>query len=375
MGHINAMKILLEHGADVNAISERGETALYFGVREGKTEIVEWLLSHGALAEGKLKGSGRNLLHLATLKGFTDIAALLVENGVDLDATDIFGNTALHYAAKYGHKKITSLLKKHMADVTLPEEKNSRPPFLERKIESGEAAVMYLGNAGWAVKTTNRLLIFDYIEYERKADEPSLLNGHISPEEIKNRHVFVFVTHDHVEHFTPAIYEWKKSLQNIEYIFGFKPQETPEFITVMNPREEKTIEGLTIKTIASTDAGVAFLVQVDGLVIFHTGDHTNRTKDLEKSFSDEIDYLAGMGLSTDLAFISIKGCGFRDAEAVKTGVYYALQKLQPKTVFPMHASGDEYVYHNFAEEAAYHSFKPKFVCAENKGDYFIIRNE
>jgi ankyrin repeat protein/L-ascorbate metabolism protein UlaG (beta-lactamase superfamily) len=375
MGNTNAMKILYERGADVNAISERGETALYFCVREGKTEIATWLFSHGARARCELEGSGRNLLHLATLHGFTDIVELLVDNGVDLDDRDSFGNTALQYATKYGHKKIADLLKKHGADVTLPESYKSRPPFLERTLEDGEAAILYLGNAGWAVKTSDRLLIFDYIENKRKADDASLLNGHIIPEVLKNHKVYVFVTHGHIDHFIPAIYEWKKSLQNIVYIFGFKPNKTPDYVQVMNPREKKCVDGMIIRTIASTDAGVGFLVEVDGLVIFHSGDHANRTKNLEKPFSDEIDYLAGTGLSPDLAFISVKGCGFRDTEAVKTGVYYALRKLQPKTVFPMHASGDEYFYRSFAEEAAKQNFKLDFVCAENRGDSFILRKQ
>ncbi len=372
MSHTNALNILLERGADVNARSDRGETPLYFGVRQGRTEIVEWLLSHGAQTQGKIGDSGRNLLHLATLKGYTDIATLLVDKGVDIDATDKFGKTAIQYAKKYGHKKIAALLKTKGADVTLLQENDTRPTFLERRLEEGEAAVLYLGNAGWAVKTTNRLLIFDYTEDERKADEASLLNGHILPEEIQSQEVYVFATHGHVDHFSPAIYEWKKSHPNIQCIFGFKPKETPDYVKIIAPREEKVIGGMKIKSIASTDAGVGLLVQADGLVIIHTGDHANRTRELEKPFSDEIDYLAGLGLSPDIAFISIKGCGFRDTEAVKTGVYYALDKLRPTAVFPMHASGDEYFYRSFAEEAVSQNFNSKFMCAENKGDSFSL---
>jgi hypothetical protein len=38
----------------------------------------------------------------------------------------------------------------------------------------------------------------------------------------------------------------------------------------------------------------------------------------------------------------------------------------------MHASGDEYFYSSFAEEADGQNFKSKFMCAENKGDSFIL---
>ena len=42
---------------------------------------------------------------------------------------------------------------------------------------------------------------------------------------------------------------------------------------------------------------------------------------------------------------------------------------------PLHVAvmgGDEYFYRGFAEEAADQKFKSKFVCAENKGDSFIL---
>lgn len=372
MGHLNAMNILLKRGADVNVESDRGETALYFGVQRGEIEIVRWLLSHGARAQCQIEASGRNPLHLATLNGYTDIAELLIGNGMDIDAADRFGKTALQYAEKYGHKRIAALLKKYGADITLPEEYNGRPPFLKRTLKDGEAAVLYLGNAGWAVKTTKKLLIFDYIENERRADDASMLNGHIRPDEMQNLEVYVFVTHEHPDHFNPTIYDWTNSLKHVEYIFGFKPKKTPVDVLTMDPREEKIIDGMTIRTISSTDVGVGFLVKTDGLVILHAGDHANRTKGLEKPFADEIDYLSGMDLTPDIAFLPIKGCGFRDTDAVKTGVYYALEKLQPKTVFPMHASGDEYFYRTFAEEAADQNFKLKFVCAENRGDSFTF---
>ena len=55
----------------------------------------------------------------------------------------------------------------------------------------------------------------------------------------------------------------------------------------------------------------------------------------------------------------ISGCGFGDQEAVRLGVRYALEKLQPKVFIPLHALNNEYRYREFIEA--------------NGGDYPLIR--
>jgi L-ascorbate metabolism protein UlaG (beta-lactamase superfamily) len=228
-----------------------------------------------------------------------------------------------------------------------------------------------LSQAGWAIKTQNKLLIFDYIEEKRKADEPSLWNGHIIPEELKDQNVYVFVTHGHNDHFNPAIFQWKKSIKNIRYIFGFEPKGYSDY-TYIKTRDKRIIDGMEIHTIKSTDAGVGFLVKVDGLTFFHAGDHANRDKNLKGPFPLEIDYLAGIVSPIDMAFVPITGCGFRDPVAVEKGVRYIVDKLKPKILFPMHADGNEYLYKEFAKKMKKENSKIKYICAENRGDWVFI---
>ena len=47
-GHIDIVKLLLDKGADVNAKSKDGDTALKAASVKGHTEIVELLKAHGA---------------------------------------------------------------------------------------------------------------------------------------------------------------------------------------------------------------------------------------------------------------------------------------------------------------------------------------
>jgi len=373
-GNKEAIELLVDRGADVNAAAQEGGmiiTPMYAAIFLGHTDIADLLLSRGVDKDFRDKPTGRTLLHIAVLKGVRDTVSLLVNGGYDVNATDNAGKTPLHYAAQHGHKKIAEFLSQNGARAKNLKENFGMSPLLKKKLKAGEAAVWYLGQSGWAIKTKSKLLIFDYHTLVGpQADEPWLVNGHINPEEIKDQDVYVFVTHEHEDHFNPAIFDWKKSIAGIEYILGFTPEKAAE-ATVLLPRERMTIGDIEVSTIASTDAGVGFLVKVDGLTIFHAGDHACREKDLKGPYAVEIDYLADKCSSVDLAFLPITGCGFNDPEAVKSGIFYALERLKPDVMFPMHVLGFEYMYKEFARDAEKENTKTKFSCAEDKGDYFL----
>jgi ankyrin repeat protein len=373
-GNKEVVKLFLDRGANVNAAAQEAGmtvTPMYAAIFLGHKDLVDLFLSRGGVDKNfREKKTGRTLLHIATLKGGRDTVSLLVNGGYDINATDNRGKSPLHYAAQYGHKKIAELLLQNGARAKNLKENFGMSPLLKKKLKAGEATIWYLGNSGWAIKTKRKLLIFDYHTFVGpQADEPWLANGHINPEEIKDQDVYVFVTHEHGDHFNPVIFDWKKSINGIEYILGFASEKASE-ATVLLPREKKTIDDMEVSTIASTDAGVGFLVKVDGLTIFHAGDHACKQKDLNEIYTDEIDYLADKSSSVDLAFLPITGCGFRDPEAVKTGILYALEKLNPDVMFPQHILGFEYQYEEFARDTEKNT-KTKFACAENKGDSFL----
>ncbi len=373
-GNKEVVKLLLDRGADINATAEEAGmtvTPMYAAIFLGHKDVVDLFLSRGGVDKDfREKKTDRTLLHIATLKGVRDTVSLLVNAGFDVNATDNRGKTPLNYATQYGHKKIAEFLLQHGARAKNLKENFGMSPLLKKKLKAGEATIWYLGNSGWAIRTKSKLLIFDYhTPIGPQADEPWLANGHINPEEIMDQDIYVFVTHEHGDHFNPAIFDWQKSTDGIEYILGFTSEKAPE-ATVLLPREKKTIDGMEVSTISSTDAGVGFLVKVDGLTIFHAGDHACREKDINEPFTDEIDYLADNCSSVDLAFLPITGCGFNDPEAVKSGIFYALEKLNPVVMFPMHVLGFENKYEEFANNTEKDT-KTKFACAENKGDYFL----
>ena len=86
---------------------------------------------------------------------------------------------------------------------------------------------------------------------------------------------------------------------------------------------------MEIWTIKSTDEGVGFLVKVDGLVVFHGGDHAYWGGSID-SFSREIDYLAKVEDKIDIVFLALAtGTGQR-SESITRGIFYAIEKLRQK---------------------------------------------
>ena len=72
--------------------------------------MAKLFLAKGALIDVKSKTQGWTPLHLAAQRNSVYVADLLVVRGADVNATDIRGNTALHYAALNGFLAFTEVL-------------------------------------------------------------------------------------------------------------------------------------------------------------------------------------------------------------------------------------------------------------------------
>lgn len=241
------------------------------------------------------------------------------------------------------------------------------PPVPGKELKEKEAEIWYLGHSGWAIKTKKNLLIFDYWGHGSKVKNPVLSF------ESENKDVYVFVSHNHSDHFDPVIYEWEKACENIHYIFGWKVSPDQK-TTSLEPREKIMVKNLEILTIKSTDKGVGFLVNVDGLVIFHAGDHENG-EGIWDAYADEIDFLSQNVKSIDLAFIPVARDKGKWWDYSNKGSFYLIEKLQPRVLFPMHALGQEQFYKEFAAEAARKNYRTTICCAEKLGDRFFYYDD
>lgn len=105
-------KALLAGGADANAVNVNQRTALMFlAWQRGRVDIefVRLLLEHGARIEAADK-EGRTALMLAAAEGQTDVARELLRHGARVDAADHEGRSALRIAREANHEEMVKLL-------------------------------------------------------------------------------------------------------------------------------------------------------------------------------------------------------------------------------------------------------------------------
>lgn len=371
-GHAEAARLLIAGGADPRSVDEAGQTPLACALPEGNVDLVSSLLKAGADPETGDPRYGCSELHVAAMLGYADIAEILISNGAAVNARDAEGNRPFDYAVRYGHTDVARVLKDHGARGKVPDIPDGSLAA-QGEVAEGEAVIWYLDHSGWAIKTRDNFLVFDYFIHDRDPAAPGLCNGHIDCEEIAGENVTVFVSHEHGDHFDPRIFAWKDLLPNVTYVMGCKAEDAPE-CEYMEGRARRTINGMTVTTIESNDTGVGFMIEVDGLVIMHPGDHANRLQDFSGPYCAEIDYLAAQGFRPDIAFMPISGCGFGDQVAVKMGVRYALETLKPSVFVPMHSGGNPYKYKEFNTEASEEFKDIQMRAVIGRGDHFRYRD-
>ncbi len=120
-GNIEAVKLFLDGGFDVDARNPTGKTALMAASRLGHPELVEFLLERGA-DTGAADMFDNTALMMASWHGRKEALDILIEAGADLNAASSAGITPLMWAAETEGGKIAKTLIERGADI----EKTSR---------------------------------------------------------------------------------------------------------------------------------------------------------------------------------------------------------------------------------------------------------
>lgn len=238
------------------------------------------------------------------------------------------------------------------------------------------AEIRYLYHSGFSIKTDKHFCIFDY--YLNTPQSGSLDEGVINPEEIKDLDVVVFVSHNHSDHYNPVIFDWRKTINNIRYVLS-DDIITEEEVLFVSPRQEYSLNGLSISTLESTDAGVAFLIKVDGLCIFHAGDlndwYWNGEPDednleMTRRYKEQIDTLKGEII--DLAFIPVDP---RLEENYLLGLDYFMKTVSAECVIPMHFGDDTSIIAELNTDVRADDYRDKIVFLSNRGARFIYHKD
>lgn len=243
---------------------------------------------------------------------------------------------------------------------------------------SRSATVWYLYHSGFALKTQNHFLVFDYYSDKPEGGVRSLDTGVIDPAEIASEHVLVFSSHSHGDHFVPRIFDWQKEIPDIKYILSYdiRSAKKPSDAVCVSPGNMYNVGDVRISALRSTDAGVAFVIDVDGLTVYHAGDlnwwHWEGEPDQDNrqmagNYKKEIDTLRGKHI--DIAFVPLDP---RQEQDYLRGLDYLAKTGDLNVVFPMHFGSDYSVFEWIKNDSRAASYLDKVKTISRRGEKFEL---
>lgn len=214
--------------------------------------------------------------------------------------------------------------------------------------------VTFIGHSGFLVRTEKENFLFDYYR------------GTI-PQMEKEKPLFVFASHKHADHFNPEIFRLADLYPQITFVLSYDIRINPHHMEKWQLREEVAEKILTVRanevyepgnfklrTLKSTDAGVAFLLMTEAGTIYHAGDlnwwfwegeNKQQNNNMSANFKREIDKLTDIPI--DVAFVPLDP---RLEAHYFLGMEYLMKRAKIRYVFPMHCWEDYDVADRFIRE-------------------------
>ena len=129
------IQLLVSHGSDLNLKDYKGQTILgaIFDCRHSETldygywDIVKYYLEHGGHKFAVDEATGRTTLHFAASHRFVSTFDDLLDQGLELEATDKNGETPLHRAVASGTEEMIQHLVNRGADVCAVNKRGQTP--------------------------------------------------------------------------------------------------------------------------------------------------------------------------------------------------------------------------------------------------------
>ena len=242
--------------------------------------------------------------------------------------------------------------------------------------------ITYIHHSSFIAEHENAILLFDYF----KGSLPSF---------DLNKHIYVFASHRHGDHFNPCIFKLfnQSGNINITYILskdiqlsddvysrkGVPPGIKDKIVFIaanetLNLRNGNDI--FKVETLKSTDEGVAFLIKYHNKTIYHAGDlnwwawkeeDEKYNKNMEERFKNEINKLKDIFI--DVAFLPLD---LRQEEWYPLGFDYFMSVTDTQKAFPMHFTSDKSVMQKMQVYSQDKDYKDKIVYIKDEGQTFNL---
>ena len=135
----------------------------------------------------------------------------------------------------------------------------------------------YIYHSGFAIEADGVTVIIDYYKDSSETD----YNKGIVHDYLLGRpgELYVLSSHFHPDHFNREVLLWKAERPDIHYIFSKDilkhRRATREDATYINKGDVYEDPNIRIEAFGSTDVGISFLIDLQGIRLFHAGDLNN----------------------------------------------------------------------------------------------------
>jgi len=107
-GNLKLVRLLLEHGAEVNSRRDGEVPALFKAAEGGHANVATELLARGADPNWRSSRNGQTALFVSCIRGHDAVARALLDAGANVDVLDKEGRTALLFLASEKTEKLKS---------------------------------------------------------------------------------------------------------------------------------------------------------------------------------------------------------------------------------------------------------------------------
>lgn len=197
----------------------------------------------------------------------------------------------------------------------------------------------------------------------------------------RRKKVFVFASHKHQDHFNPEVFAYFREFPSAEFVLSSDIPVTPGYIAkygaderqaaritrVRANREYELEDGhggrIFLRTLKSTDCGVAFLLNYRGKCIYHAGDlnwwhwegdDKQWNNNMAANFKRELEKLRGAHI--DIACAPLDP---RLGDAYWWGLDWLMRTARVERVYPMHFGDDAQVIDRFLGDEASEPYREK----------------
>lgn len=225
--------------------------------------------------------------------------------------------------------------------------------------------ITYIHHSSFSIELDNCVLLFDYFKGEL-------------PQWDTNKKIYVFSSHGHHDHFSQVVFDLEKDYPKITYILSddIKVKQSAN-IKFVKPNENLCIDDLQIKTLESTDLGVAFIVKTKDKLFYHAGDlnywHWEGELTDEENNNFGVRYLNELNkikhLDFDVSFVPLDP---RQGAQYNLGFDTFMKNINTRYIIPMHFWMDYSIIDKILLDNCSKSYKNKIVKITKEPQEFIL---